>query len=70
MSPYRFTNANPIEAESSEHDQWDTIGVQSNEKITSLWIGTTYLFPTSCKDPKAAMASIKRDKNNAKKKES
>ena len=68
LSPFRFTNANPIEAESTEHDQWDILGVQSNEKMNSLWVGTTYLFPTSCKDPKAAMASIKRDKNHAKKK--
>ena len=68
LSPYRFTVSASINDESNEQEQWDTMGIKQNEKGNSLWVGTTYLFPTSCKDPKAAMASIKRDKNNAKKK--
>ena len=33
-----------------------------------MWVGTTYSLSRSCKDPKAALASIKRDKGEAKKK--
>ena len=33
-----------------------------------MWVGATYLFTKSCKDPKNALATIKRDKNSAKKK--
>ena len=35
-----------------------------------MWVGATYLFTTSCKDPKNAPATIKikRDKDSAKKK--
>ena len=33
-----------------------------------MWVGVTYLFTKSCKDPKIAVASMKRDENPAKKK--
>ena len=56
----------------NEVEQWDTIGIGSNVNkggsLNDSWVGTTYFFPTSCKDPKAAMATIKRDKSGAKKK--
>ena len=43
--------------------------VRNGLSMKEPWVGTTtYLFPTSCKDPKAAMATIKRDKSGAKKK--
>jgi hypothetical protein len=34
-----------------------------------MWVGATYLFTKSCNDPKNAPATIKRDKDSAKKKE-
>jgi len=72
LSPFRFTNAIPCKDESNEIEQWDTIGIGSMVRdgisMKEPWVGTTYLFPTSCRDPKAAMATIKRDKAGAKKK--
>ena len=41
---------------------------ENNNGESVLWTGETYLFPTNCKDPKMAMAGVKRDKNEAKKK--
>ena len=74
LAPFRFTNAIPCHDTNKDHEveQWDTIGIGSNttqgSSLNETWIGTTYFFPTSCKDPKAAMATIKRDKSGAKKK--
>ena len=65
LTPFRFTNAIPCNNIEHEVEQWDTMGIGS---LNESWIGTTYFFPTSCKDPKAAMATIKRDKSGAKKK--
>jgi len=70
--PIILTNAIPCKDGEHEVEQWDTIGIGSiMSKGSSLgepWVGTTYLFPASCKDPKAAMATVKRDKSGAKKK--
>ena len=72
LAPFRFTNAIPCNNNENEVEQWDTIGIGSNVNkggsLNESWVGTTYFFPTSCKDPKAAMATIKRDKSGAKKK--
>ena len=38
------------------------------KKHANMWVGATYLFTKGCADPKAALASIKRDKGEAKKK--
>ena len=65
-------NAIPCSNNENEMEQWDTIGIGSNVNkggsLNESWVGTTYFFPTSCKDPKAAMATIKRDKSGAKRK--
>ena len=38
------------------------------KRIPAMWVGATYLFTKSCNDPKNAPATIKRDKDSAKKK--
>ena len=54
----------------SEWDQFQgEIGnFNQGKKRANLWVGTTYLFSRRCPAPKAALASIKRDKGEAKKK--
>ena len=37
------------------------------KRSDNTWVGSTYLFSESCKDPKVAMVTIKRDKLAAKK---
>ena len=67
--PIQVNYAIPYKGEFDEIEQWDTLGTGHNSNsMKEPWVGTTYLVPTSCKDPKAAMASIKRDKSCAKKK--
>ena len=55
------------EATENWDEMYGTRG-ESNSGESVLWTGETYLFPTNCKDPKMAMAGVKRDKNEAKKK--
>ena len=54
----------------SEWDKYldETGGYAQGKRKLALWVGATYLFAKTCKDPKIAVASIKRDKNDAKKK--
>ena len=54
----------------SEWDKYldETGGYAQGKRKPALWVGATYLFAKTCKDPKVAVASIKRDKNDAKKK--
>jgi hypothetical protein len=54
----------------SEWDQYvDESGKSTQgKKHANMWVGATYLFTKGCADPKAALASIKRDKGEAKKK--
>ena len=54
----------------SEWDKYldETGGYAQGERRPAMWVGATYLFAKTCKDPKIAVASIKRDKNDAKKK--
>jgi hypothetical protein len=63
-------DSSPEGVAEAEWDQCqDETGKYSQgKKRASMWVGTTYLFSRSCKDPKAALASIKRDKGEAKKK--
>ena len=68
LFPFRFTNAIPHKGEPDEIEQGTGFKSKYGSSFKEPWVGTTYLFPTSCKDPEAAMASIKRDKTNAKKK--
>ena len=48
--------------------EWDTYLDAQGKRKPSMWVGVTYLFTKSRKDPKIAAASIKRDKTSAKKK--
>ena len=55
----------PLEGDvDSEWDQFiDEHGKYSQgKKRTNMWVGTTYLFTATCANPKAALASTKRDK--------
>ena len=42
--------------------------MNKGSSLGESWVGTTYFSPASCKDPKAATATVKRDKSGAKKK--
>ena len=72
LSPFRCTVIDASQPGGEAFENWDEFkgsrGDNYNNNQNSLWTGETYLFPTSCKDPKVAMAGVKRDKNEAKKK--
>ena len=73
LSNVRFTDFVPSTSEDDAVSEWDeyldeTGGYAQGKRKPSMWLGATYLFTKSCKDPKIAVASIKRDKSSAKKK--
>ena len=73
LTNVRFTDVVQCSSEDAAVSEWDlfrddTGGIVQGKRRPSLWVGTTYLFTKSCQDPKNALASIKRDKNSAKKK--
>ena len=73
MTDVRFTDFVQSTSEDDTVSEWDkyldeTGGYAQGKKKPALWVGATYLFTKTCKDPKVAVASIKRDKNDAKKK--
>ena len=73
LSNIRFTDVAQCSSEDETASEWDTFrdyagGVAQGKRRPSMWVGVTYLFTKSCKDPKNALATIKRDKNPAKKK--
>ena len=68
MQPSRCT----VRSSNDEIPEWDVYRNADGEPLPgkrtdNTWVGSTYLFSESCKDPKMAMASIKRDKLAAKK---
>ena len=68
MQPSRCT----VRSSNDEIPEWDIYrnadgGPLPGKRTDNTWVGSTYLFSESCKDPKMAMASIKRDKLAAKK---
>ena len=68
LSGRRCTEVLPSSSEGDAIEVWDDVSSSSfTHKSTNLWVGTTYLFTTSCLDPIKAMATIKRDKLAAKK---
>ena len=72
LSPFRCTVIDSSQPGGEANESWDEIKGFREENVmghpNTLWTGETYLFPTSCRDPKLAMAGVKRDKNEAKKK--
>ena len=69
----RFTDFVQSTSEDDAVSEWDKYldeagGYAQGKRKPSLWVGATYLFTKTCKDPKIAVASIKRDENDAKKK--
>ena len=73
LTNMRFTDVVQCSSEDEAVSEWDvfrddTGGIVQGKRRPSLWVGATYLFTKSCQDPKNALASIKRDKNSAKKK--
>ena len=73
MTDVRFTDFVQSTSEDDAVSEWDkyldeTGGYAQGKRKPALWVGATYLFTKTCKDPKVAVASIKRDKNDAKKK--
>ena len=71
LSPFRCTMIDSSQPGGEATENWDemygTRG-ENNSGESVLCTGETYVFPTNCKDPKMAMAGVKRDKNEAKKK--
>ena len=68
LSGRRCTEILPSSSEGDAIEVWDEMTTPSTtHKSTSMWVGTTYLFTTQCHDPIKAMATIKRDKQAAKK---
>ena len=68
MQPTRCT----VRSSNDEVPEWDIYRNADGEPLPgkrtdNTWVGSTYLFSDSCKDPKMAMATIKRDKLAAKK---
>ena len=73
LSSIRYTDAMFSSPEGDVIPEWDQYVDESGrlaqgKKHANMWVGATYLFTKSCTDPKAALASIKRDKGEAKKK--
>ena len=73
LSSVRCTVVLQSSSEDDANAQWDLFHDENGapnqgRKHPSMWVGSTYLFTRQCKDPKRAMASVKRDKNTAKKK--
>ena len=73
LSSIRCTDAMFSSPEGDVIPEWDQYVDESGrlaqgKKHANMWVGATYLFTKSCTDPKAALASIKRDKGEAKKK--
>ena len=73
LTDVRFTDFVQSTSEDDAVSEWDkyldeTGGYAQGKRKPALWVGATYLFAKTCKDPKIAVASIKRDKNDAKKK--
>jgi hypothetical protein len=69
----RFTDIVQSSSQEDAASEWDTFrddagGYAQGKRRPSMWVGATYLFTKSCKDPKIALAASKRDKNSAKKK--
>ena len=73
LTSIRCTDAMFSSPEGDAIPEWDQYLDESGKlnqgkKHANMWVGTTYLFSRNCADPKAALASIKRDKGEAKKK--
>ena len=73
LSNMRYTDFVQSTSEDDAISEWDTYldeagGYAQGKRKPAMWVGATYLFTKSCKDPKVAVASIKRDKNSAKNK--
>eukprot|EP00435_Cladocopium_sp_Y103_P003005 s701_g1.t1 len=73
LSSIRHTDVMDSPPEGDAVSEWDQYLDESGHLVqgkrhANMWVGTTYLFSKHCKDPKAALASIKRDKGEAKKK--
>eukprot|EP00435_Cladocopium_sp_Y103_P009439 s1446_g2.t1 len=73
LSSIRHTDVMDSSPEGDAVSEWDQYLDENGHQVqgkkhANMWVGTTYLFSKSCKDPKAALASIKRDKGEAKKK--
>ena len=67
LSGCRMTEMEPCMPEriADREEIWDEAFPKFHHN--NLWVGTTYLFTKRCKDPKQALATIKRDKGTAKK---
>ena len=73
LTSIRCTDFVQSTSEDDAVSEWDkyldeTGGYAQGKRRPAMWVGATYLFAKTCKDPKIAVASIKRDKNDAKKK--
>ena len=73
LSNIRFTSVMSSPPEGVAAGEWDlyrdeTGKSSKNRRLPNMWFGTTYLFSKKCIDPKRALASITRNKGEAKKK--
>ena len=73
LSNIRFTSVMSSPPEGVAAGEWDlyrdeTGKSSNNRRLPNMWVGTTYLFSKKCTDPKRALASITRNKGEAKKK--
>ena len=73
LTSIRYTEVMDGSPEGDVESEWDQYiddqgKYSQGKRRMNMWVGTTYLFSKQCTNPKLALASIKRDKGEAKKK--